>query len=195
MIAIEDTLISDNLVTIKFCCDLPRCLGACCVEGDAGAPLESEEAKIISENLDKLKEFMTPDGSDWVELYGVTDFDPAGNLVTPLLEGKECAFAYFEGDIAKCAMEKAFEEGKFPLKKPVSCHLYPVRIKKYNLSEAVNYHEWHVCFPALLKGREEEIPLYVFLKEPLIRKYGEAWYNQLTDQIESNNKKQKTQRR
>jgi hypothetical protein len=189
MIAIENALISDNLVTVKFCCDLPRCLGACCVEGDAGAPLEGKEAKTISDYLDQLKYYMTQEGADWVDLYGVTELDPAGNLVTPLLEGKECAYAYFEGDIARCAMEKAHEEGNFPLQKPLSCHLYPVRIKQYSLSEAVNYHEWHVCHPALVKGRNEEIPLYVFLKEPLIRKYGEDWYNDLLHQINLKNRK------
>ncbi|MHC1706464.1 MAG: DUF3109 family protein [Bacteroidales bacterium] len=185
MIAIDDTLISDNLVRVKFCCDLPRCLGACCVEGDAGAPLEGKEAKLIQENLEALKPYMTTDGADWVDVYGITDLDPAGNLVTPLLEGKECAYAYFEGDIARCSMEKAFEDGKFPLRKPISCHLYPVRIKQYNLSEAVNYHEWHVCHPALVKGRNEEVPLYVFLKEPLIRKYGKKWYAELLEQIKN----------
>ncbi len=183
MIVINDTLISDYLKTVRFCCDLQHCLGACCVEGDAGAPLEPEEVEIIAGNLENLKYYLTSEALDWIELFGISDLDPAGNPVTPLLEGKECAYAYFEGEIARCAMEKAWEEGEFPLRKPVSCHLYPVRIRKYNLSEAVNYHEWHVCQPALVKGRNEEVPLYVFLKEPLIRKYGQEWYDLLVKEI------------
>jgi hypothetical protein len=183
MIAIDETLISDYLRTIKFSCDLKHCLGACCVEGDAGAPLEAQEVDIITNNIDSLKPYLTEEGADWVDLYGTYEFDPAGNLVTPLLEGKECAFAFFDGEIARCAMEKAYEEGAFPLRKPVSCHLYPVRVKKYKYSEAVNYHEWHVCQPALIKGRNEGIPLYIFLKEPLIRKYGQKWYDQLVAEI------------
>ncbi|MCX6273139.1 MAG: DUF3109 family protein [Bacteroidetes bacterium] len=187
MFVIDESLVSDYLKTVKFCCDLPHCLGSCCVEGDAGAPLEPEELKMIAENLDKLIEYMTLEGVQWVEKYGVSDFDPAGNLVTPLLEGKECAYAYFDGEIARCAMEKSFEAGQFPLKKPISCHLYPVRIKTYNTGDAVNYHQWHVCQPALVKGRNEEIPLYVFLKEALVRKYGQEWYDELVNQIEKKN--------
>lgn len=183
MLVIENCLVSDHLATVKFCCDLKHCLGACCVEGDAGAPLEPGELAIIRDNLPQLVEFMTVEGVKWVELHGISDFDPAGNLVTPLLEGKECAYAYFDGDIAGCAMEKAWEAGVFPLRKPLSCHLYPVRIRKYNTGEAVNYHEWHVCRPALVKGRNEAIPLYRFLKEALIRKYGEAWYTSLCEAI------------
>lgn len=185
MIAIDDTLVSDYLKTITFCCDLPNCLGSCCVEGDAGAPLEPEEATQISEHLESLIAFMTLEGVQWVENFGVTDIDPSGNVVTPLLEGKECAYAFFEGEVAKCAMEKAWEEGVFPFQKPISCHLFPVRVRKYKLSEAVNYQEWHVCQPALIKGRNEEIPLYIFLKESLVRKYGEAWYSRLTGLIDA----------
>lgn len=187
MIVIDETLISDNLHRIRFHCDLERCFGACCVEGDAGAPLEAEEIEKLKEALPDVMPFMQEEGIKYVQENGVFDFDPAGNLVTPLIHGKECAFVYFDGDIARCAIEKAFEEGLNTYRKPLSCHLYPVRIRSYTGSEAVNYHEWHVCHPALVKGRNDEVPLYIFLREPLIRKYGQAWYDRLLEEV-----KQKT---
>lgn len=184
MIAIDETLISDNLYRIHFACDLKHCFGACCVDGDAGAPLDPEEIHILKDIFPLVKPYMQDHGIDKVELEGVSDFDPAGNLVTPLLHSGECAYVFYEGDIAKCAIEKAYEDGVIKFRKPVSCHLYPVRLRKYQYSEAVNYHEWHVCHPALIKGKMEEIPLYLFLKIPLIRKFGQEWYDQLVEEAE-----------
>jgi len=183
MLAIDDTLISDNIYKVNFCCDLKHCYGACCVEGDAGAPLDVEEIGVLQEILPTVKPFMQAAGVELVENQGVSDIDPAGNPVTPLLESGECAFVYFEGDVAKCAIEKAYNEGLIGFQKPISCHLYPIRLRKYAYSEAVNYHEWHVCHPAIIKGKLGNIPLYEFLKEPLIRKYGQEWYEKLLTEI------------
>ena len=179
MIAIDKTLISDELGSICFACDLSACKGQCCVDGDAGAPLDEEEISILEDCYDEVKPYMTLEGIEQVELSGVFDYDMFGNYVTPLVNGRECAFVYHENGIAFCAIEKACKEGKISFLKPVSCHLYPVRISKYDDFEAVNYNEWHICKPALLNGKENDIPLYVFLKDSLIRKYGENWYNEL----------------
>jgi len=183
MIAIEKTLISDDLRDIRFICDLEKCHGACCVEGDAGAPLEEEEISLLEDEIQEIKPFMTADGIEVIEKNGVFDYDMFGHFVTPLVHDRECAFVYFEEGIARCAIEKAFQEGKIPFAKPVSCHLYPVRIGKYKDFEAVNYHEWHICHEALRKGKMNNVPLVVFLKDALVRKFGEAWYNQLLAEI------------
>jgi len=185
MIAIDETLISDNLYKVQFSCDLKHCFGACCVDGDAGAPLEPEEIQVLKDIFPLIQLYMQDEGIAKVEHDGVHDFDPAGNLVTPLLQGGECAYVYFEGDVAKCAIEKANEDGVIEFRKPISCHLYPVRLRKYMYSEAVNYHEWHVCYPALIKGKQEEVPLYIFLKDPLVRKFGQEWYDKLVAEAES----------
>ena len=183
MIAIDKTLISDDLGSICFACDLSACKGACCVDGDAGAPLEEEEISILEDYFDEIKPYMTPEGIEQVEMDGVFDYDMYGHYVTPLVNGRECAFVFHENGIAFCAIEKACKEGKIPFLKPVSCHLYPVRISKYNDFEAVNYNEWHICKPALLNGKKNNIPLYIFLKDSLMRKYGEAWYKELVESL------------
>lgn len=184
MIAIDKTLISDDLGDICFACDLTACKGACCVDGDAGAPLDEEEIGILEDCLEEIKPYMTEDGILQVQLTGVFDYDMFGHYVTPLVNGRECAFVYHENGIALCAIEKAFKEGKISFLKPVSCHLYPVRISKYNKFDAVNYNEWHICKPALINGKKSNIPLYIFLKDSLIRKYGESWYAELVQTIE-----------
>ncbi|HPT01387.1 MAG TPA: DUF3109 family protein [Bacteroidales bacterium] len=183
MIAIDNTLVSDDLHNVCFVCDLRECKGVCCVEGDAGAPLEEEEISLLEDSLDDIKPFMEPAGRAVVEQNGVFDYDSFGQFVTPLVRDCECAFAYFEEGIARCAIEKAFREGKTDFEKPVSCHLYPVRISKYEGFEAVNYHRWYICSEALKKGKKENVPLYVFLKDALIRKYGVKWYEELAGTI------------
>jgi hypothetical protein len=179
MIAIDDTLISDDLGEVFFICDLARCHGACCVEGDAGAPLDEEEIGEMEDILEKVRPFMTLAGRSVVDENGVFDYDADGNFVTPLVNHRECAFVYFEDGIVKCAIEKAYNEGLISFKKPVSCHLYPVRIVKYKDFDAVNYHKWGICDRALVKGKREGVKVYEFLKEPLIRKYGKEWYQKL----------------
>ncbi|TSA25740.1 MAG: DUF3109 family protein [Bacteroidetes bacterium] len=183
MISLDKTLISDDLKEVYFCCDLEQCKGACCVEGDAGAPLEEEEIPLLEDYLDEISPFMTLAGRVEMERTGVFDYDAAGKFVTPLIQDRECAYIRFENGIARCAIEEAFQQGKIPFPKPLSCHLYPVRISDLGPDEAVNYHQWHICNKALEKGCREKLPLYLFLEEALIRKYGRNWFNRLVKLI------------
>ncbi len=185
MLIIDDIMVSDDLYLVKFVCPVTKCKGACCVEGDAGAPLEEEEISLMEDYLDKIMDYMIPEGLDTVIRGGVFDYDIEGAYVTPLIKDGDCAFINFTEGIAWCAIERAYEEGKIPFRKPISCHLYPVRLTKIGKSEAVNYHRWQICDVAIEEGTREGVPLYVFLKDPLIRKYGESWYNKLV--IEINN--------
>ena len=184
MIIIDNILVSDELKEIRFACDLQACKGDCCVDGDAGAPLEEEEISIIEDDLVEIIPYMTKEGIDVVKKNGVFEYDVDGEYVTPLVNDDECAFVYTEGGISYCAIEKAFREGKINFKKPISCHLYPVRLTYVGQTLAVNYHEWYMCSSALHCGSKKEVPLYKYLKEPLIRKFGETWYNKLVVEFE-----------
>ena len=177
MIIIGDTLISEELVTSRFRCNLRHCSGQCCVEGDAGAPLEKSEIEEIAAGLNEIKPFMEEKGLASLRTENFYTRDLFGGLVTSLNEGKECLFTVFKNGIAFCAIEKAWEAGKITFQKPISCHLYPVRISKYDDFEAVNVHRWHVCASAWADESTEL--LYQYLKAPLIRKYGAEWYDQL----------------
>lgn len=180
MIAIKDTLVSEDLLERKFVCDLNRCKGACCVYGDAGAPLEEQEVGIMEDILDEVKPYMTEAGLNSVDKNGVFVVGYDGELETPLVDGAECAFVNFdEQGIAYCAIEKAYEDGKVDFKKPISCHLYPVRVKNYPDYQAVNYHEWEICSPACELGANLKVKTYQFLKDSLIRKFGQKWYEEL----------------
>ena len=179
MISLEKTLISDDLKEVFFCCDLAKCKGACCVEGDAGAPLEEEEISFLEDYIDEIKPYMVPGGIAEVEELGVFDYDAEGKFVTPLVAGNECVFVYFEEGVARCAIEKAYQEKKIPFAKPISCHLYPIRIKCTPENDLLNYHKWPICQQALIKGHNEKMPLYRFLEGALIRRYGRTWYNKL----------------
>jgi len=180
MIYLDNIIISDDVRDSRFCCDLVQCKGSCCVEGDAGAPLEEEEISLIEDYLESILPFMLPAGKDIVLEHGVFDYDAEGKYVTPLVHDRECAFVYFEDGIARCAVEKAFQEKVIPFPKPVSCHLYPIRVKKLaSGDEALNYHKWSICKKAVEKGYKEKLPLYRFLDQALIRKYGRSWYNRL----------------
>jgi hypothetical protein len=180
MIVIENTRVSEELLEKKFVCDLTRCKGHCCVEGESGAPLEKEELKELQAVFPVVKDMLTADGLKAIAEQGLYLVDDDGDYVTPLVEGyRECAYTIFESGIAKCAIEKAYLEGKVSFRKPVSCHLYPVRITKYKSYDAVNYEKWSVCSPACKLGEELKVPVYVFLKDSLTRKYGSQWYSQL----------------
>ncbi|HBH47428.1 MAG TPA: DUF3109 domain-containing protein [Bacteroidales bacterium] len=179
MVQIRETLISMDVIEKKFCCDLSKCKGVCCIEGDSGAPLADNETDILEEEIDHIKPYMRPEGIDAVEQMGEWVIDIENDKVTPLINQKECAYVIFEDGIAKCAIEKAYFDNKTRFRKPVSCHLYPVRTKKYRDFEAVNYDVWSICKPALKHGEAEGLYVYQFLQESLIRKYGEAWYNEL----------------
>jgi hypothetical protein len=181
MIAINNTLVSEDLLEKKFVCDLNACKGECCVAGDSGAPLEKEELPLLESILDAVKPYMVKKGIKAIQKNGAYVVDGDGDYTTTLVsEGAECAFVFFdENKIAKCAIEQAYREGKITWQKPISCHLYPVRITAYKNYEAVNYHNWSVCKPACECGKKLDVPVYKFLKEPLIRKYGKAWFKQL----------------
>lgn len=177
IVAIEDKLISTELFSRKFVCDLNACKGACCVEGDQGAPLNTEEIDILEEILDDVKPYMRPEGIAAVEKEGVFYMDPWNEPAVTLVNGKECAFVYFdETGITKCAIEQAHYAGKTDWKKPISCHLYPIRVKKIGENSALNYDEWKICEPACACGEKLDVPVYRFLKEPLIRAFGADFY-------------------
>lgn len=187
MIVVDDVLVSDFIAEEHFCCELQKCKGACCVLGDSGAPLEEQEIGIIENLLDDIKPYMRAEGIAVIEQNGVIDYDEDGSFVTPLVNEQECAFVYFENGIAFCAIEKAWKEGKIHFQKPVSCHLYPIRISTFNNRDAVNYHHWDICDPARHNGRHKGVPLYKFTKDALIRKYGKEWYQELVKLIEQQN--------
>lgn len=180
MLQINDTIISLDLLEEKFVCDLGKCKGICCIEGDAGAPLEVEEVAILNDLLPVVWDDLTAESKAVIEKQGVSYIDEDGEPVTSIVNGAECVFTYTDSEgICKCAIEKAYREGKTSFYKPVSCHLYPVRLQKYNDFIAVNYHRWSVCSCARKLGGKLGMPVYSFLKEPLIRRFGEAWYDQL----------------
>ena len=179
MIEIDDKIVSADLLRDCFACDLAACKGICCVEGNAGAPLETDEVDTLEEEYPNYKPYMTPEGIRAVEAQGFMVVDEDGDYTTPLVDDAECAYACTEEGITFCAIEKAFREGKTTFRKPISCHLYPIRVGNYGLYKAVNYHRWDVCKAAMLLGQKENLPVYKFLKEPLIRKFGEDWYAEL----------------
>lgn len=181
MIALGHTLISEDVFEKKFVCDLSACKGECCVSGDSGAPLNKKELKILDKIYPEVRPYMNSKGVAAVEKHGSYVLDSDGDYTTTLVaDGEECAFVYFdEHNIAKCAIEKAYLDGKIDWKKPISCHLYPIRISEYRDYDAVNYHSWHICKPACDCGSQLDVPVFKFLKEPLIRRYGEDWYHEL----------------
>ena len=185
MLTVENAIISDDIVEHFFVCNLDKCKGACCVEGDLGAPLEEDELPIMEEILDEVMPYLTEEGKREIERQGPYILDDEGDFSTPTIDGKECAYAlYDEQGILKCGIELAQKDGKIDYKKPISCHLYPIRVGKYDDFEAINYDRWDICAAACAFGKELSVPLYEFLKEPLIRKYGENWYNKLLEEIE-----------
>ncbi len=185
MILIENTCISDDVADQFFVCDLNACKGACCVEGDSGAPLEESELPILKQIYPKVKPYLSADGIKAIEEQGVYTTDWEGDLVTPTIGNRECAYAiYDQAGVLKCGIEQAHLDGKIDFQKPVSCHLYPIRITKYDQYEALNYDQWSICTAACTLGRSLGVPVYKFLKAPLVRKYGEKWYAQLVQEIE-----------
>ncbi|WP_018478305.1 DUF3109 family protein [Pontibacter roseus] len=189
MIVLQNTVISDDIRENFFVCNLEKCKGACCVEGDLGAPLEGDELAILEQNYDIIKPYMSDEGRQAIEEQGHYIIDFEGDYSTPTIGDRECAYAiYDENKVLKCAIEQAYYDGKIGWKKPISCHLYPIRITKYDGFEALNYDRWSICAAACNFGQELGVRVYQFLKEPLIRKYGEGWYNELTQLIEEEEK-------
>lgn len=179
MIQIQDTIVSFDVITGQFCCDLAKCHGACCVEGDAGAPVTPQEIAQIEELLPEIADMLSPSALMVIEEQGVAYSDPEGELVTSIVDGRDCVFTVHEGGNCYCAIEKAFLEGRCSFRKPVSCHLYPIRVKRLGQYWGLNYDRWDVCRPAVIKGRRLGLPVYRCLREPLIRRFGQEWYDEL----------------
>ncbi|MFN3850093.1 MAG: DUF3109 family protein [Spirosomataceae bacterium] len=184
MILIEDTVISDDIAEKFFVCNLEKCKGACCVEGDLGAPLEEVELPILDEIYEAVKPYLSKEGIEAIEKQGKYILDEEGDYSTTTIDNKECAYAiYDERGILKCGIEQAYLDGKIDFKKPISCHLYPIRITKYDHYHALNYDRWSICSAACELGEQLSVPVYKFLKEPLIRAFGEDWYQELEREI------------
>lgn len=175
MIQIGKTIVSQVAFEHAFCCDLTKCKGACCVEGDAGAPLAESEVQILEEIQSDIQPFLRPEGIQSIMDQGVAIQEPNGEWVTPLVDGKECAYVVFDGGVAKCGIEQAAAAGAVDWPKPISCHLYPIRVTKYQEFDALNVHHWKVCEPACSLGNELKLPVFRFLKEALVRAYGSDW--------------------
>jgi len=181
MIAIDDVLLSDDIVTEQFVCDLQKCKGGCCVDGDCGAPLTTEETTILAEIYPAIKDYLEPDYIHEIERQGTHTHDPEHGLVTPTVNGGICAYGYTdELGVVKCGIEKAWKAGATTFQKPISCHLFPIRITSSPGFEAVNYEPRKtLCRPACKLGRKLKVPVYVFLKDALVRKYGTSFYDAL----------------
>ena len=184
MIEVQGTLVHEDVVKENFVCNLNKCKGACCVEGDSGAPLERSELAILDEIYPHVKPYMTQKGIKAIEEVGTFVKDFEGDYTTPCVDIiKECAYVTFENGISKCAIEKAYEDGKIGWKKPISCHLYPIRITNYPEFDVLHYDRWNICSPACAFGKELKVSVYQFLKDPLIRKYGAEWYTELEKKV------------
>jgi len=181
MFQIDDTLISEEIISEEFVCNISKCKGQCCVSGSAGAPLEKGETKILEKLYNKISPFLSKKGRMAIKEQGnyVRGFD--GDLETPLIENKECAYTVFDkSGVAQCGIEKAYNQGAIKWNKPISCHLYPIRVNKYPTFTAVNYHEWSVCDSACSLGAELKVPVYKFVKNALVRKFGKKWFKKLS---------------
>jgi hypothetical protein len=180
MIDIDSKIVHRDIFEKCFICDVKKCKGACCVEGDSGAPLEQIEVDKIHEILPVIYERLTDEGKSVIDREGISMIDIEGELTTTIYGKKgACVFTqYSDEGIAYCEIEKAWEEGLVEFRKPMSCHLYPIRVKKYSSFDAVNYNVWDICKDAVVLGNEKDVKIYEFLEEPLIRKYGEEWYKE-----------------
>lgn len=179
MIQIGNTLVSLDLIEEFFCCDISKCKGQCCVEGDAGAPVTPEEDEIIKKQWAKAAHLLNKENIDAIENGGTSYIDEEGDLVTNILNGRDCVFSFHCNGNCMCALEKAHEQKLVDIRKPISCALYPVRLTEYPTFTAVNLHKWNVCRDAFIKGRKEGIRAYQFLKKPLTDIFGEDWFAEL----------------
>ena len=194
MLIVGNVLVSEELIDKCFCCDLEQCKGECCVAGDLGAPVAPDEVAELEEYFPDYQKYMTEEGVAVVENGGTFVFNGDDSFETPLVDSNNaCAFAVAENGIVKCAIEKCFLNGDIPFRKPISCYLYPIRIRRVGDYDALNYDHWSICKTAVENGNKLKIPVYRFLKEPLIAKYGESWYAELEEMValrEANSKKQ-----
>lgn len=186
MLEIKDKLVSLDLAEQFFCCDLDSCLGECCIEGDAGAPITDDERRRLEEVLPVVRDDLTPAARRVIDEQGVSYVDEEGDLVTSIVDGRNCVFTtYGPGGMCQCAIEKAYREGRCDFLKPLSCHLYPLRVTDYGKFTAINYHRWKICRCAELLGRSRGVRLYQFLEGPLVRAYGREWYDELCEACEA----------
>ncbi|MCB0457677.1 MAG: DUF3109 family protein [Flavobacteriaceae bacterium] len=186
MFQLGKTIVSEDLIEKEFVCNLTACKGVCCIEGEAGAPVTEEEIEILKTIYPTIKPFLRPEGIAAIDQQGTHVANEWGELETPLVEGNECAYVTFtDKGIASCGIEDAYNAGVIDFRKPVSCHLYPVRIQQYSEFAAVNYHKWSICNEACTLGRNLKVPVYKFVKEALIRKFGKDWYEEL-EKVASN---------
>ena len=177
---IDNLLMSLDIITEMFCCDLDKCHGICCIEGDAGAPVTMDEVAAIEESMDAVWEQLSATAQSVIDRQGVAYVDEEGDMVTSIVGGKDCVFTCTQQGCCLCALERAYRDGKTGFCKPVSCALYPIREKRLRTGQvALSYHRWNVCRDAVVKGRQLQLPVYKFLKEPLIRRFGPEWYEQL----------------
>lgn len=179
MFQLGKTIVSEEILEKEFVCNLSACKGTCCIDGDAGAPLTEEETKIMEAIYPKVKSYLRPEGIAAIESQGTWVKGEDGDFETTLIEGKDCAYVIFDGATALCGIEQAYNEGVVDWKKPVSCHLYPIRVKDFTEFTAVNYDKWDICDDACTLGKELQVPVYKFVKEALVRKFGEDWYKEL----------------
>lgn len=180
MFQLGKTIVSEDLLEKEFVCNISACKGQCCIDGEAGAPLEKEETLILEKIYPKVKPYLRKEGIKAIEEQGTWITSDFGELETPLINGADCAYVIFdEKNTALCAIEEAYNQGEVDWKKPISCHLYPVRVKGYSEFSAVNYHKWDICDDACSLGQELQVPVYKFVKQALVRKFGQNWYNEL----------------
>ncbi len=180
MLQIDNKVIGLPVLNERFVCDIAKCRGACCVQGDAGAPLLEEEVEVLKEIYHRVEPYLRPECVRSISAQGTHVIDENDDEpVTPLLNQKECVYAVFENGIARCAIEQAWFDGAIEFRKPVSCHLYPIRVKEYESFTAVNYDRWPVCKPALINGRELDVTVFEFCRESVIRRFGEEFYKEL----------------
>lgn len=186
MLQIQDALVTLDIVEKHFMCDLPKCLGECCIEGDAGAPITEAEFEKLKEVLPIVAPDLAPAALRRIEEEGVGYVDEEGDLVTQIVDGKNCVFTtYAPGGMCLCAIEKAYREGRTDFRKPMSCYLYPLRLTEYPTFTAVNYHKWKICACARKLGAEKGVRLYQFMREPLIARFGREWYDELVQACEA----------
>jgi hypothetical protein len=182
MILLENTIVSEDILEKNFICNLSACKGACCIEGDSGAPITHDEQEILESELENIKPYLTAVSLKAIKTQNFWEKDTDGDLVTTCLPTGECNFSLRdEAGMLKCGIEQAYRDGKASIQKPLSCHLYPIRISNVGEFEALNYHRWDICKPACKLGEEHQVAVYQFLKEPLIRKFGADWYNELDE--------------
>ncbi len=182
MFQLHKTIVSEEILDKEFVCNLGACKGACCVQGDAGAPLEEEELQILTEILPTMKKYLSKKGLKAIEHHGPYTTNEQGEYETTLINGEDCAYViYDKNDVALCGIEEAYNQGDISFKKPVSCHLYPVRIRQYTEFAAINYDRWEICDDACSLGKEMKVPVYKFVKQALVRKFGQKWYDELQE--------------